>query len=107
MDLCVCAERTELLQVRCSLIPGETGVTSLAHRKEIDQASVYPRDVVKLTLLHNAKSVMLVHNHPSGSAEASTKMEMLSRRAYGFRNFENYRLRVLAQCGWNGVVNRV
>ncbi|WP_218961005.1 ISL3 family transposase [Neopusillimonas maritima] len=36
-----------------------------------------------------------------------TKMEMLSRRAYGFRNFENYRLRVLAQCGWNGVINRV
>lgn len=28
-----------------------------------------------------------------------TKMEMLSRRAYGFRNFENYRMRVLAQCG--------
>nr|SPS06324.1 protein of unknown function [Candidatus Nitrotoga fabula] len=25
-----------------------------------------------------------------------TKMEMLSRRAYGFRNFENYRMRVLA-----------
>ncbi|MFC4203002.1 transposase, partial [Candidimonas humi] len=36
-----------------------------------------------------------------------TKMEMLSRRAYGFRNFENYRMRVLAQCGWNGVINRV
>ncbi len=36
-----------------------------------------------------------------------TKMEMLSRRAYGFRDFENYRLRVLAQCGWNGVINRV
>src|SRR5690606_23266352 len=36
-----------------------------------------------------------------------TKMEMLSRRAYGFRNFENYRLRVLAQCGWGGVINRV
>ena len=35
------------------------------------------------------------------------KMEMLSRRAYGFRNFENYRMRVLAQCGWNGVMNRV
>ncbi|AYR19303.1 transposase [Alcaligenes faecalis] len=28
-----------------------------------------------------------------------TKMEMLSRRVYGFRSFENYRLRVLAQCG--------
>lgn len=36
-----------------------------------------------------------------------TKMEMLSRRAYGFRNFENYRMRVMAQCGWNGVINRV
>lgn len=35
-----------------------------------------------------------------------TKMEMISRRAYGFRNFENYRLRVLALCGWNGVYNR-
>jgi transposase len=36
-----------------------------------------------------------------------TKMEMISRRAYGFRNFENYRMRVLALCGWNGVINRV
>ncbi|WP_203583549.1 transposase, partial [Sheuella amnicola] len=36
-----------------------------------------------------------------------TKMEMMSRRAYGFRNFENYRLRVLAHCGWNGVFYRV
>lgn len=30
----------------------------------------------------------------------------LSRRAYSFRNFENYRMRVLAQCGWSGVINR-
>jgi transposase len=36
-----------------------------------------------------------------------TKMEMISRRAYGFRNFQNYRLRVLALCGWNGIINRV
>jgi len=27
-----------------------------------------------------------------------TKMEMISRRAFGFRNFENYRLRVKALC---------
>ena len=32
-----------------------------------------------------------------------TKMEMISRRAYGFRNFRNYRLRVIALCGWDGV----
>ncbi|MEX1666630.1 ISL3 family transposase [Zhongshania arctica] len=35
------------------------------------------------------------------------KMEMISRRAYGFRNFENYRLRVLVHCGWDGIINRV
>lgn len=26
------------------------------------------------------------------------KMKLIQRRAYGFRNFENYRLRVIAQC---------
>ena len=36
-----------------------------------------------------------------------TKMEMMTRRAYGFRNFENYRLRVLTHCGWEGIINRV
>ena len=35
------------------------------------------------------------------------KMEMMTRRAYGFRNFENYRLRVLAHCGWDGIIKRV
>ncbi|MCC7228351.1 MAG: hypothetical protein IT507_16845 [Burkholderiaceae bacterium] len=32
-----------------------------------------------------------------------TEMEINSRCALGFRNFEDYRLRVLAHCGWNGV----
>lgn len=27
------------------------------------------------------------------------KMKLIQRRAYGFRNFYNYRLRVIAQCG--------
>ena len=35
------------------------------------------------------------------------KMEMMTRRAFGFRNFENYRLRVLTHCGWDGMINRV
>ena len=34
------------------------------------------------------------------------KMEMISRRAFGFRNFKNYRLRVLALCGWDGIIKR-
>ncbi len=28
-----------------------------------------------------------------------TKMELISRQAYGFRNFQNYSMRVKALCG--------
>jgi len=37
----------------------------------IDSASVYPREVVKRALEHNAAAVILAHNHPSGIAEPS------------------------------------
>ncbi len=37
----------------------------------IDGASVYPREVVKKALAHNAAAVILSHNHPSGVAEPS------------------------------------
>ncbi len=40
-------------------------------RGTIDGASVYPREVVKQALTHNAASVILAHNHPSGVAEPS------------------------------------
>ncbi|MGA1206642.1 MAG: transposase [Litorivicinaceae bacterium] len=48
------------------------------------------------------------YRYSNGMTEGfHTKMEMMSRRAFGFRNFNNYRLRVLAHCGWDGVINRV
>ena len=34
-------------------------------------------------------------------------MEMISRRAFGFRNFQNYRLRVITLCGHHGLFNRI
>lgn len=47
-------------------------------------------------------------NKSNGATEGfHNKMEMMTRRAYGFRNFENYRLRVLTHCGWDGIINRV
>jgi transposase len=47
-------------------------------------------------------------NKSNGPTEGfHNKMEMMTRRAYGFRNFENYRLRVLTHCGWDGIINRV
>ncbi len=35
----------------------------------IDSAAVYPREVVKAALTHNAAAVILAHNHPSGVSE--------------------------------------
>jgi DNA repair protein RadC len=40
-------------------------------RGTIDGASVYPREVLKEALKHNAAAVILAHNHPSGIAEPS------------------------------------
>lgn len=37
----------------------------------IDGASVYPREVVKRALQHNAAALIFAHNHPSGIAEPS------------------------------------
>jgi len=40
-------------------------------RGTIDSASVYPREVVKVALSHNAAAVIFAHNHPSGINEPS------------------------------------
>ena len=40
-------------------------------RGTLDGASVYPREVIKIALEHNAAAVIMVHNHPSGDPEPS------------------------------------
>lgn len=40
-------------------------------RGSLDGAAVYPREVLKAVLKHNAAAVILAHNHPSGIAEPS------------------------------------
>ncbi|MHB1676020.1 MAG: RadC family protein [Sulfuriferula sp.] len=42
------------------------------------QASVYPREVIKRALAHNAAGLILAHNHPSGVAEPSRADESLT-----------------------------
>lgn len=37
----------------------------------VNAAAIYPREVVKLGLKHNATAMILAHNHPSGIAEPS------------------------------------
>ena len=46
----------------------------------IDGASVYPREVVKRALAHNAAAVIFSHNHPSGVAEPSQSDLQITRR---------------------------
>jgi DNA repair protein RadC len=40
-------------------------------RGTLTHASVYPREIVKASLAHNAASILLAHNHPSGTSEPS------------------------------------
>jgi DNA repair protein RadC len=44
----------------------------------LTQTSVYPREVVKAALAHNAASTIFSHNHPSGHAEPSRADEALT-----------------------------
>ncbi len=46
----------------------------------IDGASVYPRQVVKRALAHNAAALILTHNHPSGVAEPSQADRLLTQQ---------------------------
>ncbi len=48
-------------------------------RGTLTQTSVYPREVVKAALRHNAAAVILSHNHPSGVAEPSIQDQALTR----------------------------
>jgi DNA repair protein RadC len=47
-------------------------------RGTLAQTSVYPREVVKAALAHNAAAVIFAHNHPSGVAEPSRADELLT-----------------------------
>lgn len=48
-------------------------------RGTLTQTSVYPREVVKAALHHNAAAVIFAHNHPSGVAEPSKADEQLTQ----------------------------
>ena len=47
-------------------------------RGTLTQTSVYPREVLKRALHHNAAAVIRAHNHPSGGAEPSRADEALT-----------------------------
>lgn len=46
----------------------------------LTQTSVYPREVVKRAIHHNAASVIFAHNHPSGVAQQSAADELITQQ---------------------------
>jgi DNA repair protein RadC len=52
-------------------------------RGTLSQTSVYPREVVVRALHHHASAVVLAHNHPSGSVQASRADELLTQSLKG------------------------
>jgi len=49
-------------------------------RGTIDAASVYPREVVRAAMQHNAAAVIFSHNHPSGLAEPSQADKTITQK---------------------------
>lgn len=58
----------------------------------IDRTMVYPREVAKCCLRHNAAAVVLFHNHPSGNAEPSPSDRELTERLNSVLNEIDVRL---------------
>jgi len=46
----------------------------------IDSTPVHPREIFKQAILDNAKSIILVHNHPSGDPSPSSQDLKITRR---------------------------
>lgn len=59
-------------------------------RCTLDGASVYPREVVKICLEHNAAAVIF-HNHPSGDPEPSQADRVVTRKLQDALNLVDIR----------------
>lgn len=59
----------------------------------VDNATVYPREIVKRALEHNAAAVIFAHNHPSGIAEPSQADRSLTAQL--IKALETVQIRVL------------
>jgi DNA repair protein RadC len=58
----------------------------------IDSANVYPREILKRALQHNAAAVILAHNHPSGVAEPSHADVAITKRLKEVLNLVDIRV---------------
>ena len=74
-------------------------------RGTLDGTSVYPREVVKVALEHNAATVILVHNHPSGDPEPSQADRILTTTLRTALNMVGTRILDHVIVGYEGCVS--
>lgn len=74
-------------------------------RGTLDGASVYPWEVVKVALEHNAAAVIMVHNHPSGDPEPSQADRTLTTTLKNALNMVGTRLLDHVVVGYEGCVS--
>ena len=77
-------------------------------RGTLDGASVYPREVVKIALEHNAAAVILVHkvhDHPSGDPEPSQADHTLTTTLKNALNMIGTRILDHVVVGYEGCVS--
>lgn len=78
-------------------------------RGTIDGAAVYPREVVKQALRHNAAAVIFAHNHPSGVAEPSQADRQITEqlvKALGLLEIRVLDHLVIGDDGWVSLAQR-
>lgn len=63
----------EKFLVACFNTKNEPVNISLVSVGTLNSSLVHPREVMKTAILSNSNSIMIAHNHPSGSLEPSTE----------------------------------
>lgn len=70
----------EMFYLICLDVQNKIIQASLVHEGTINEVQIYPRIIVETALRHKANSVILAHNHPSGSKEISKSDEEATKK---------------------------
>jgi DNA repair protein RadC len=70
----------EQFMLVCLNAAGRLVHTQVMAEGTVDAAHIYPREVLRVAMDHNATALILVHNHPSGTLHASEQDMRLTRQ---------------------------
>ena len=70
----------EQFMLVCLNAAGRLVHTQVIAEGTVDAAHIYPREVLRVAMDHNATALILVHNHPSGTLHASEQDMRLTRQ---------------------------